>query len=81
MLLLIHYLLLLPLFVWLICLVLVSVLSVLSSFCNHLLRKKGLVALNLIVFLLSCNCYCSLSYPHGAMNWSAVCTYSIYYAP
>ena len=27
----------------------------------------------LVVFLASCNCYCSVAFLHGAMDWSAVC--------
>ena len=27
----------------------------------------------LIVFLLLCGCLCSVSLPHGAVGWSAVC--------
>ena len=27
----------------------------------------------LIIFLMSCDCYCSVAHPRGAMGWSAVC--------
>ena len=27
----------------------------------------------LVVFLLSCDCWCSVSLPYGAVSWSAVC--------
>ena len=29
--------------------------------------------LALIVFLVSCDCWCSVAIPHGAVDWSAVC--------
>ena len=29
--------------------------------------------LDFFVFLMSCVCYCSLSVPHSAVDWSAVC--------
>ena len=39
-------------------------------------RQRGrerTVCLNVIVFLMSCDCYCSVAPPHGALGWSAVC--------
>ena len=36
------------------------------------LRKRELVALLLIVFLMSSGCKCSVSLSGGAMGWSAV---------
>ena len=27
----------------------------------------------LIVFLMSCGCYCSVTLPHSVVDWSAVC--------
>ena len=38
-------------------------------FCNHL---RGLVAA-LIVFLMSCDCKCSVALPHSTVGWSTVC--------
>ena len=31
------------------------------------------------VFLMLCRCYCSLTFPHGAMGWSIVCYCGIYW--
>ena len=33
--------------------------------------------LTLIVCLMCCDCYCDVSFPHGAMGWSAVGDYVI----
>ena len=43
-------------------------LSVLSSFAVILTRKR-----ELIVFLMPCDCWCSVGLPHGAVGWSTVC--------
>ena len=48
-----------------------AVLSVLSSFAIIWLCKRELVAL-LYCLLMSCNCYCSMSFPHSAVGLSAV---------
>ena len=45
------------------------VLSVLSSLAISLLKKRELDAL----LYLCCDCLCSVSLPHNAMGWSAVC--------
>ena len=39
--------------------------------------KRELVALayRVVVFLVSCDCYCSVALLHGAMGWSAVFGY------
>ena len=44
--------------------------SVLSSLVMLLFRKKELVA----SLLLCCGYLCSVSLPHGAVSWSAVCS-------
>ena len=54
---------------WVLCLV----LGVHSSFKIVLLRKKKAGCFSIIVFLLSCDCLCSVSFLCGAIGWSAVC--------
>ena len=36
-------------------------------FCNHPVGEERAVCLTFIVFWMSCSCYCSLPFPHGAM--------------
>ena len=36
-------------------------------------------SLYFIVFLLSCDCKCSVSIPHGVVGWSAVCDCGIFW--
>ena len=43
------------------------------EFCNHLDKEERAVCFVLIVFLMSCDCYCSVALPHAAVGWSAVC--------
>ena len=31
-----------------------------------------------VVFLVSCDCGCSVPFPHGVMGWSAVCNCGIF---
>ena len=53
------------------------------SVCQHLypishssdLIRAGCFAL--FVLLVSCDCYCSVTLPYGAVVWSAVCDYGI----
>ena len=47
-----------------------TLLCILSSFAIILMGKR---LLYLFVFLMSCFCYCSVAFPHGAMGWSALC--------
>ena len=54
-----------------------TVLSINSSFSLIPLGKRELIAF-LIVFLLSCDCKCSVSLPHGLVGWSAVCNCGIF---
>ena len=51
--------------------------SVLSSFAIILMGKRKLISLLLPVFLMSCDCKCSVALPHGAMGWSAVYDYGM----
>ena len=59
----------------LLCLTLVynSVLRVLPRLAIFSPRLIESWLLYLIVFLLSCGCYCSVSLPPGVMGWSVVC--------
>ena len=54
---------------------LVSIL-VLHSFRS---REERADCFILIVFLLSCDCKCSVSLPHGVVGWSAVCDCGIFW--
>ena len=42
-------------------------------FCNHLDGKKSAGCFILTVFLMSCDCQCSVDLPNGAVRWSAEC--------
>ena len=61
----------------------VSTLSFLSSFAIISLSERA-AHFTVIVFLLSCGCYCSVFLPQGFLGWSAVCdcgiswSYSLY---
>ena len=51
-----------------------AVLSVLSSFAIiSLAEEERASCFTVIVLFLSCDCKCSVSLPHGAAGWSAVC--------
>ena len=41
-----------------------------QKLCNLYFDKKGFT---LFVFLVSCDCYCSVVLPHYDVGWSAVC--------
>ena len=43
------------------------------QFCNHLDEDERTGCFALSVLQMDCDCYCSLTLPHGAMGWSAVC--------
>ena len=45
----------------------------LCPFCNHLDGEERAGCSTLFVILVSCDCYCSVALPCGAMGWSAVC--------
>ena len=47
------------------------------NFCNHLDEEERAACFALIVFLMSCDCYCSMALPHGPVGWSAVCNCGI----
>ena len=47
------------------------------SFCNHLEEEERAGYFAFIVLLMSRNCKCSVTLPHGAMGWTAVCDCSI----
>ena len=36
-------------------------------------KRERAGCFTLFVFLVSCECYCSVALPHGAVGWSAVC--------
>ena len=51
-----------------------ALLCVLSSFTVILKRKRGRAGcLAFIVLRMSCKCKCSVTLPHGAVGWSALC--------
>ena len=52
-----------------------AVLGINSSFAIIPLGKRELVA----VYLQSCDCKCSVSFPHGVVGWSAVCDCGIFW--
>ena len=43
--------------------------------CNHIDGKERAGCFTLVVFLVSCDCKCSVAPSRGAMGWSAVCDY------
>ena len=49
-----------------------ALLNVFSIFAIILKRKRELVTF-LLLFLMSCYCKCPITFPHGAMGWSAIC--------
>ena len=53
-----HCLLLLPLPVWVSCLILVFAMQCHFFFCNHLAKEGRASYFALIVFMLSCDCWC-----------------------
>ena len=80
LLLLIHYLSLLPLFVGVLCLVLVWLYSTLcpSSFAIILIgKRKRAICFTLTVFLRGFDSQCYVALPHGAVGWSAMCDFGI----
>ena len=78
-LLLIHSLLLVTLFVWVLCLVHILLCSTLCPFnvCNHLDGEERAGCFTFSFFLISCDCLCSVALPRGALGWSAYCDYGI----
>ena len=50
-----------------------ALLCFLSSFAIILKRKREVVALLLLSYGCLVYCKCSVTLPHGAMGWSAVC--------
>ena len=46
-------------------------------FCNHLYGEKRADCFALIVLSMSCDCKCSVAFPHDAVRWSAVCVCGI----
>ena len=45
---------------------------------THLLFGYG--CFTFIVFLVSYGCYCTVTLPHGAVGWSAVCDCGIFWS-
>ena len=41
--------------------------------CNHLCGEERAGCFPLMLFLMYCDCYCFVAFPHGAKVWSAVC--------
>ena len=54
----------------------VKVIGQKAGICDGVPSTSALV---LIVFLLSCDCKCSVSLPHGVVGWSAVCDCGIFW--
>ena len=48
------------------------VLGVLSGFCKHLTEEEIAGCFILIVFLLSCDCQCSVSLIRSSMGWFVI---------
>ena len=46
---------------------------------THSAREERADCFYLNVFLLSCDCKCSVSLPHGVVGWSAVCDCGIFW--
>ena len=46
----------------------------------HLIEEKRAGYFTLIVFLMTCGCLCSVSFPNGAMGWSVVCDCGIFWS-
>ena len=44
-----------------------------------LVREERPDCFNFIAFLLSCDCKCSVSLPHGVVGWSALCDCGIFW--
>ena len=42
-------------------------------FCNHPDEEERAGCFDLMIFLMSCDCKCSVALPHGVVGWSAVC--------
>ena len=71
---LIHCLLLHPLYVgFLLVLVLLYSAQCPPWLCNHLDEEERAGCITLIVFLMSCDCKCSVALPRGIVCWSAMC--------
>ena len=49
------------------------VMQYISSFAIISLKKRVLVALLCLLDGMTCGCLCTVSLPHGAVSWSAVC--------
>ena len=54
------------------CFAMQYLVSSLVFFCD-LDEEKGVGCFNLIVFLMSCNCWCSVAISEDVVGWSAVC--------
>ena len=44
-----------------------------SIVCNHFDEVVRAGCFTLIIFLMTCDCYCSVVRPHDVVSWSAVC--------
>ena len=44
-----------------------------GAYCAPLVADLFLLCLTLIVFLMSCSCYCSVALSHSAVGWYVMC--------
>ena len=51
------------------CLAIVLLRNILSSFAVISLRKRRADGFTIIIFLVSCGCYCTLPLSYGAVGW------------
>ena len=54
-----------------------ALLCVHSSFCNHLEEEEKAVCFAITVLQMNCYYKCSVTLPHSAVGWSAVCNCGI----
>ena len=48
--------------------------------CNHLEEEEKAGCFAIIVLQIYCYYKCSVALPHGALGWSAVCDYGIFWS-
>ena len=52
-------------------------LCILSSFALILMGRDRVGCFAMIVFIMSCDCYCSAALPRGTLGWFAVFDFGI----